>query len=75
MTPQAYNRHHIALMTEYVRGTTASRPINDEYMGIDGELYFKCESCKCWCIVESEEHKNGSKVCNFCSKLHVDKPV
>ena len=38
MTPQAYNRHHIALMTEYVRGTTASRPINDEYMGIDGEL-------------------------------------
>ena len=76
MTLQAYHRAHIELMRTFVKGKTSSTPINDEYMGIDSELYFKCKGqCKCWCIVESEAHKNGDQVCNFCTKLHVDKPV
>lgn len=75
MTLQAYHRAHIELMRTFVKGKTSSTPINDEYMGIDGELYFKCDSCKCWCLLESEEHNLGGKTCNFCTKLHVDKSV
>jgi hypothetical protein len=69
MTPQAYKRSHIQLMQQYVKGTTGDVLINSEYMGIGGRLYMKCTSCKTWCLLETEDNKNGSMVCNFCSKL------
>lgn len=66
-----YERGHIDLMSSFVNDKPGSTYINEKYMGIDSKLYFKCDGCKCWCIIESEAHKNGSRICNFCRKNNV----
>jgi len=39
--------------------------INENYMGIDGLLYFKCKKCKCWCVY-TKKQEHGKLTCSFC---------